>query len=113
MPAPSSHRPPLPVRIAAWRRRIVVGSLGVFLAAWLAVLGLGRQSASPAAAGTTPASRSTTTQAQSTSTDPQTDTSQSGTSQSNSSPSDSSQIQTDSSQASSSQDLSGATTSQS
>jgi hypothetical protein len=52
MPQPARRRTPLPVRIAIWRRRVVVGSIGVFVAAWLAVAGLGRQAASDASAGT-------------------------------------------------------------
>jgi hypothetical protein len=65
MPAARSTRPPLPVRIAAWRRRIVLGSLGMFVAAWLAVAGLGRQSTSTAATTAKTSSQATTTQAES------------------------------------------------
>jgi hypothetical protein len=60
MPAPPTRRPPLPVRIAVWRRRIVAGSLALFAAAWIAVAGLGRQP------GTAAANRPTTTSADST-----------------------------------------------
>jgi hypothetical protein len=101
MSSARSTRPPLPVRIATWRRRIVVGSLGMFVAAWLAVAGLGRQAASSADTGTTAASGSTTKQAQST--DSQTESSGSDPSYgADSTQSDS--TQSDSTQSSSSQD---------
>jgi hypothetical protein len=64
MPQPARNRTPLPVRIATWRRRVLVGSIGVFVAAWLAVAGLGRQAASNASAGTATTTSGTTTQAQ-------------------------------------------------
>ena len=96
---PARNRTPLPVRIATWRRRVLVGSIGVFVAAWLAVAGLGRQAASHASTGAAASTTSqTTTQAQNQTSGSQ---AQSGTSPS------------DSSQSTSSQDLSSATTSQS
>jgi hypothetical protein len=98
MPQPARNRTPLPVRIAIWRRRVVVGSIGVFLAAWLAVAGLGRQAASNASAGTATTTSGTTTQAQS---------------QSSGSQAQSSDPQSDSSRSQFPQDLSTATTSQS
>jgi len=96
MPQPARNRTPLPVRIAIWRRRVVVGSMGVFVAAWLAVAGLGRQAASNASAGTATTTSGTTTQAGTATQDP-------------------AQAQPDPSQSdsTSSQDLSSATTSQS
>jgi hypothetical protein len=100
MAQPARNRPPLPVRIAAWRRRIVVGSLGLFLAAWLAVAGLGRQAASNASAGTATTTSGTTTQTQAPG------------SQAQSSDSQANSVQPDYSQ-SAPQDLSSATTSQS
>ena len=96
MPQPARNRTPLPVRIAIWRRRVVVGSMGVFVAAWLAVAGLGRQAASNASAGTATTTSGTTTQAGTATQDP-------------------AQAQPDPTQSdsTSSPDLSGATTSQS
>jgi hypothetical protein len=96
MPQPALNRTPLPVRIAIWRRRILVGSVGVFVAAWLAVAGLGRQAASNASAGTATTTSDTTTQAGTATQDP-------AQAQPNPSQSDST----------SSQDLSSAMTSQS
>ena len=96
MPQPARNRTPLPVRIAIWRRRVVVGSMGVFVAAWLAVAGLGRQAASNASAGTATTTSDTTTQAGTATQDP-------AQAQPNPSQSDST----------SSQDLSSAMTSQS
>jgi hypothetical protein len=93
-------RPPLPVRIAAWRRRIVVGSLGVFVAAWLAVAALGKQSTTSAATPTTTRAQPSDTSAQSGAT--QSDPTQTGSAQAGSAPSSSSP-----------DDLSSATTSQS
>ena len=93
---PARNRTPLPVRIATWRRRILVGSLGLFVAAWLAVAGLGRQAASNASAGTATTTSDTTTQAGTATQDP-------AQAQPNPSQSDST----------SSQDLSSAMTSQS
>ena len=98
MPQPALNRTPLPVRIAIWRRRILVGSVGVFVAAWLAVAGLGRQAASNASAGTATTTSGTTTQAQD---------------QASGSQAQSSDSQSDSSQSQFPQDLSSATTSQS
>jgi hypothetical protein len=105
------RRTPTSVRIAAWRRRILVGSLGLFVAAWLAVIGLGKQASSTAApAKTTTTNAQSQTQTQSQTYDPySTDDSgyDDGSSQSDSSSSD------DSAQSIQSDDMSGATTSQS
>jgi hypothetical protein len=96
MPQPARHRTPLPVRIAIWRRRVVVGSIGLFVAAWLAVAGLGRQAASNASAGAaTTTSGTATAQSQASSQAQSTDS------------------QPDSSQSQFPQDMSSATTSQS
>jgi cytoskeletal protein RodZ len=100
MARPAPNHPSARVRIATWRRRVFLGSLGMFVAAWVAVAALGRQAVSPASAGTS-ASSGTTTQAQSDTSATQPDSTQS----------DSSQF--DSTQSSAPQDLSSATTSQS
>ena len=62
-----SSTPPIPprrssprARIAAWRRRVVIGSLSLFAAAWLAVAALGRQASSPASTGSSVSSSATT-----------------------------------------------------
>jgi hypothetical protein len=93
---PARNRTPLPVRIAIWRRRVLIGSIGLFVAAWVAVAGLGRQATFNASAGTATTTSDSATQAQ-------TQTFDSQAQQSDPSQPDSS----------ASQDLSSATTSQS
>jgi hypothetical protein len=103
---PQPRRTPTPVRIAAWRRRILVGSLGLFVAAWLAVVGLGKQASSAPAAA-----KPTTTAAQSQDQSSQTyDPYASGSSDDDSGYADGS---SSSDSGSSQSDMSGATTSQS